>query len=128
MVLIVGGKAQGKLDYVKRVLGVPEEAVARDADAARTARVFDGCAGWVRLRLRAGADPDAEMDALLEENPGLVLLFDEIGCGVVPVEREERLWRETVGRMTCRLARRAERVERVLCGLPMTLKGEGPWS
>lgn len=128
MVLIVGGKAQGKLDYVKRVLGVTEEEIARDADAARTAKVFDGCSRWVRMCLRMGEDPDARMDELLEENPGLVLIFDEIGCGVVPVEKEERLWREKVGRMTCRLAQRAERVERVLCGLPMTLKGEGIWN
>ncbi len=128
MVLIVGGKAQGKLDYVKRVLGAAPEEIARDADAARTARVFDGCTRWVRMCLQAGEDPDARMDALLEENPNLVLIFDEVGCGVVPMEREERLWREKVGRMTCRLARRAVRVERVLCGLPMTLKGEGAWS
>lgn len=128
MVLIVGGKAQGKLDYVKRVLDVSDEAVARDADGARTARVFDGCSRWVRMCLQAGEDADAQMDALLEVNPGLVLIFDEVGCGVVPVDREERLWREKVGRMTCRLAQRAERVERVLCGLPMTLKGEGTWN
>lgn len=128
MVLIVGGKAQGKLDYVKRMLGVSDEEIARDADGARTAKVFDGCTRWVRMCLQAGEDPDAKMDELLEGNPGLVLIFDEVGCGVVPVDREERLWREKVGRMTCRLARRAERVERVLCGLPMTLKGEGAWS
>lgn len=128
MVLIVGGKAQGKLDYVKCVLGVSDREIARDADTARTARVFDGCSRWVRMCLQAGEDPDAQMDELLEANPGLVLIFDEVGCGVVPVDREERLWREKVGRMTCRLAQRAERVERILCGLPMTLKGEGTWN
>ncbi|MGN0968824.1 MAG: bifunctional adenosylcobinamide kinase/adenosylcobinamide-phosphate guanylyltransferase [Oscillospiraceae bacterium] len=128
MVLIVGGKAQGKLGYVKSVLGVSDGEIARDADEARTARVFDGCSRWVRMCLQAGEDADALMDALLEANPDLVLIFDEVGCGVVPVDKEERLWRETVGRMTCRLAQRAERVERVLCGLPMTLKGEGTWN
>ena len=128
MVLIVGGRAQGKLDYVKKALGLSDADVARDAAGARTAGVFDGCARWVKERLAAGADPDGEMDALLAVNPGLVLIFDEIGCGVVPLDPAERLWRERVGRMTCRLAQRAERVERVLCGLPMTLKGAGSWS
>ena len=128
MVLIVGGRAQGKLDYAKRTLGLSDADVARDAKSARTARVFDGCAQWAKERLAAGADPDGELDELLAVNPGLVLIFDEIGCGVVPLAPDERLWRERVGRMTCRLAQRAERVERILCGLPMTLKGEGPWS
>lgn len=128
MVLIVGGKAQGKLDYAKRVLGVSEEEIARNIREARTAKIFDGCTAWVRACLNAGEDPDAQMDALLADNPNLVLIFDEVGCGVVPLDPGERLWRERVGRMTCRLARRAERVERVLCGLPMTLKGEGPWN
>ena len=36
--------------------------------------------------------------------------------------------REAVGRLCCRLAERAERVERIFCGLPMVLKGEGPWN
>ena len=126
--MIVGGRVQGKLDYVMQTLGLSDADIARDAGSAQTARVFDGCAQWVRERLAAGADPDGEMDALLAVNPGLVLIFDEVGCGVVPLDPAERLWRERVGHMTCRLARRAERVERVLCGLPMTLKGEGSWS
>ena len=33
-----------------------------------------------------------------------------------------------LGRLCCRLAERAERVERIFCGLPMVLKGEGPWN
>ena len=40
----------------------------------------------------------------------------------------ERARREAVGRLCCRLAERAERVERIFCGLPMVLKGEGPWN
>lgn len=128
MVLITGGRAQGKLDYVRRALGLSDADVARDAESARTARVFDNCTRWVKECLTAGTDPEKEMDELLADNPGLVLIFEEIGCGVVPLDPDERLWRERVGRMTCRLAERAERVERVLCGLPMTLKGEGPWN
>ena len=47
---------------------------------------------------------------------------------MVPVEPEQRTWREAVGRLCCRLAQRAERVERIFCGLPMVLKGAGTWS
>ena len=66
--------------------------------------------------------------ALLEANPDVILICDEVGCGVVPVEPAQRARREAVGRLCCRLAERAERVERIFCGLPMVLKGEGPWN
>ena len=58
----------------------------------------------------------------------VILICDEVGCGVVPVEPAQRARREAVGRLCCRLAERAERVERIFCGLPMVLKGEGPWN
>ena len=128
MILIVGGLGQGKLAYVLEQTGAGAAQVARDAQSARTARIFDGCTQWVRRRLAEGGDPDGEMDALLRENPDIVLIFDEVGCGVVPMEAEQRLWRERTGRLTCALAKRARRVERILCGLPMVLKEDGAWN
>ena len=65
---------------------------------------------------------------LERENPSAIVTCDEVGCGVVPVEPAQRARREAVGRLCCRLAERAERVERIFCGLPMVLKGEGPWN
>ena len=46
---------------------------------------------------------------------------------MVPIDPGERSWREAVGRLCCVLARRADRVERIFCGLSMVLKGEGAW-
>lgn len=127
MILIVGGIAQGKLEYVKRVLEVDETQISWDAEAACFTKVFAGCSDWVRRCLAERKDPDAEMNELLRQNPEVVLIFDEVGCGVVPIQPEERIWRECVGRMTCRIAKSAKRVERILCGIPLVLKGEGQW-
>ena len=52
-----------------------------------------------------------------------ILLCEDISCGVVPIDPEQRAWREAVGRMNAMLAARAERVTRIFCGLPMELKG-----
>ena len=41
----------------------------------------------------------------------------------MPIDPEQRAWREAVGRMNAMLAARAERVTRIFCGLPMELKG-----
>lgn len=59
------------------------------------------------------------------KNPGIVLLCDEIGYGLVPVDAFERQYRELTGRICTRLAEQAEQVERVVCGIGTRLKGEG---
>ncbi len=118
MILIIGGAGQGKLDYVLQKTGYGPAQVARTPEEARTRPVFAGLEDW----------PELDEAALLEANPDVILICDEVGCGVVPVEPAQRARREAVGRLCCRLAERAERVERISCGLPMVLKGEGPWN
>lgn len=44
------------------------------------------------------------LDRLIKENPGAVAVMDEIGCGIVPVGREERLWRDLAGEAAQTLA------------------------
>lgn len=53
-----------------------------------------------------------------------VVIATETGGGVVPLDPEQRRAREAAGRLSCLLAREAETVVRVFCGLPMILKGE----
>ena len=118
MILIIGGAGQGKLDYVLQKTGYGPAQVARTPEEARTRPVFAGLEDW----------PELDEAALLEANPDVILICDEVGCGVVPVEPAQRARREAVGRICCRLSERAERVERIFCGLPMVLKGEGPWN
>lgn len=63
------------------------------------------------------------LDMLLEKNPNAVITCDEIGCGIVPVDKTDRLWREMTGDACQYLAARAAKVCRVVCGIPMVLKG-----
>lgn len=114
MTLIIGGAAQGKLDYVLQKTGYDPGQVAHTPEEAEHLPVFDGVELW----------PDLDEEKLLAVNPDIILICDEVGCGVVPIDPAQRAWREQVGRLCCRLAKRAERVERIFCGLPMTLKGD----
>lgn len=122
MILLIGGAGQGKLAYALEKTGCTAEDVARDPESAKQRPILAGLADWVKDH------PEGTLDELLSVNPGVVILCDEVGCGVVPVCREERAWREAVGRLCCELAKKADRVERIFCGLSMTLKGEGTWS
>ena len=107
MIFITGPLYSGKRDYACRLLGCgPEELPDR--------------AVWDVQELAAGR---GDLEALAEELAGHeVVIATEVGGGVVPVDAGERAAREAAGRLSCLLARRAERVIRVFCGLPMVLK------
>lgn len=82
---------------------------------------------WVRRMVQEDPEhADLRMQTLLEEYlrlyPQAVILCDEIGCGVVPIDPQERQWRELTGRLCCQLAQKAQRVCRIFCGLPHLLK------
>lgn len=59
---------------------------------------------------------------LTERSPDLIFICDEVGNGIVPMEKAERNYRECVGRALCALAGEADRVERVCCGIPQLIK------
>ena len=124
MILIVGGTVQGKLNYALSTYRKTLDDVADNAADAHHKAIFNHFHLYVRNQLAQGStDLTAELEALLTANPDISILCDEIGCGVVPIDRFERIYRETTGRLCCMLAARAERVERVFCGIATTIKG-----
>jgi adenosyl cobinamide kinase/adenosyl cobinamide phosphate guanylyltransferase len=116
MILIIGGKGQGKLDYVLQKTGLSREQVAETLSTDKPV--------IYHLEQIVRNTPKLSVDDL----PDGILICDEIGCGVVPMSPEERDWRERTGRLCCAIAQRSDRVERIFCGIPMVLKGEGSWS
>jgi adenosyl cobinamide kinase/adenosyl cobinamide phosphate guanylyltransferase len=116
MILIIGGKGQGKLNYVLQKTGLSRDQVAETLHTDRSV--------IYHLEQIVRNNPELSVDDL----PDGILICDEVGCGVVPLSPEERDWRERTGRLCCAIAQRADRVERIFCGIPMVLKGEGSWS
>jgi adenosyl cobinamide kinase/adenosyl cobinamide phosphate guanylyltransferase len=60
---------------------------------------------------------------LMERNPDVVLVSNELGYGVVPIDAFDRKYREGTGRLCCLLAKEATEVHRVVCGLGQVIKG-----
>ena len=67
-------------------------------------------------------DLEEEIARLEAAGCKVVIIADEVGCGVVPMEPKERMYRECVGRCLIELAGKAESVERVICGLGQKIK------
>lgn len=82
---------------------------------------------WLSNLLHAECDPRAETETLvaaLEEAPGrIVLVSNEIGLGLVPMEALSRRFRDEQGWLNQRIAAVADRVEFIAAGLPLVLKG-----
>lgn len=122
MILVIGGMGQGKLAAVLRNTEYTEKDVTCTPGVGKP--VLNNLQEAVRSALAEGKT----QEQILAELAGhAVIISDEVGCGVVPVDRFEREWRETVGRICCLLAKDAEQVVRVFCGVPMVLKGETQW-
>ena len=125
--LIIGGASQGKRQYVLDRLAVPERNIADGGAANIEAALAKPCVDKLHLLVRrlmeAGADPSTTVLSALDGREDWLILSDEIGAGIVPIDPVDRRWREEVGRLCCDLAARADRVERIVCGLPQRLKG-----
>lgn len=65
------------------------------------------------------------IETIIERNGQAVVVCNELGCGIVPVVKEDRLWRELTGAACQRLAGQSDEVFRIVCGLPQRLKGGG---
>ena len=126
MVLIIGGSHQGKLDFARKRFALSDADVCLCDGSAEQIDTSRRCVAWVDRwalnRLRAGADPLAEMEAILPRLKDAVVIATDISAGVVPVDALMRAWREACGRMTALLAAEADEVWRLFCGLPQRLK------
>lgn len=86
---------------------------------------------WLTQLLCAGEEllakeRDALLAALPEIKAHLILVSNETGLGIVPLDALTRRFADEAGRLHQALAERCEHVVLTLAGLPWVLKGEKP--
>lgn len=67
-------------------------------------------------------EPRAFARRFCKEHPQAIIVANEVGAGVVPMEAADRAFREAVGRALCVIAQEAECVTRCVCGIGVRLK------
>lgn len=126
MIFVTGGCFQGKQQWVLQNCQVHPFRVADGAvcsmEAIKSAGVLDHFHLLVRRWMQAGKIPADEMEKILSDNPDIVIITDEIGSGIVPLDVKECEWREVHGRICCQLAGRADAVFRVIAGIGQKIK------
>lgn len=111
MTLIIGGSYQNKLEWAK----------CRYDEK----NIWNGFHVFVKESLEQGKTAEeikSEVEKRIGGNPELVIISDEIGCGIVPVGKNDRQWRELTGRLLCLIAEKAENVFRITCGIEVRIK------
>ena len=129
MKLIIGGYAQGKLNYAVTKYNVAEDHVFEcvlptyeEAEKLEGTIIVSSFHKWIRKRIKEGGRPEEEISSFVKKNPDCIIICDEIGNGIVPMDPFERVYRERTGRIQVKLANDAEEVERVVCGIAQKIK------
>lgn len=124
--LVLGGYAQGKLDYVLKKYRLDESVVwdgsGLDSPPVGDTIVINHFHCWVKRKIEGGGCPEQEIGTLLASCKECIIICDEIGNGIVPMDASKREYRERLGNILIRLAEQAEVVERVLCGIGQRIK------
>ena len=130
MILIIGGAYQGKMAFAEQLL----EEQKKNGEAGS---IFPQFHMWVKAHMEADANDkisehvnsnekndklEKELREKLVQEPDTIIVCNELGCGVVPMDAFDRAWRERTGRLTCALAAQAEAVYRVTCGIGTRIK------
>lgn len=108
MKLYIGGAYQGQ-----------EELAVRENPKAELIPDFHE---KVREAILKGEDPKAFAQKLCLEKPDAVIVANEVGAGIVPMEASERAFREAVGRALCVIAQASDTVVRAVCGIGARVK------
>jgi adenosyl cobinamide kinase/adenosyl cobinamide phosphate guanylyltransferase len=125
MILIYGGAYQGKLDYALEHYNVKASVYNCNETESQidfSKEIINSFHQLILSQLRNEIEPCQFVNDNMELLKPKIIICDDISCGVVPVDSEMRLWRETVGRVLTILAKHADEVVRVFCGLGTKVK------
>ncbi|MCQ2502038.1 MAG: bifunctional adenosylcobinamide kinase/adenosylcobinamide-phosphate guanylyltransferase [Lachnospiraceae bacterium] len=124
--MVIGGAFQGKHAYAEETFAIHEGWA--DGLDCKLEDIFS-CKGmkhfheYVKMLVREKKDYSEFVKELFDKNPDLCIVCNEIGYGVVPMDKFDREYRETVGRICEQLAAGSQEVHRVMCGIGSKIKG-----
>ena len=134
MILITGGRYQGKLNLVLSdkkykisdvcdfsCLTMNDELLPDYADK----KIWYNIDLYIRMLARQGMDNmqiQSQITSLYEAYDPEVIVISETGSGIVPIDKFENTYREATGNVSVYFSSKADEVYRVICGLKMKLK------
>lgn len=122
MVLIIGGRFQGKYVYLESLTNKKILDCSKGFKGSIINKeVIYGLESYIKTYMESGGAIEtllAEVDLWQAE----YIVGCEIGLGVVPMDPFERAYRDNVGLIYQKLVKRANLVTRVFAGIPVNIK------
>lgn len=131
MELYIGGAFQGKLEYVKSLYNSRNPQIYGKNDFGKLLSLENQDAIWndfhltIKNLLEKNENQEkitSQVFSIIEKNPEIKIISCEIGSGIVPIEKSDRIWRDFSGHLLVQIAKKAEKVVRIICGLPQRIK------
>lgn len=136
MIFIIGGEHQGKLEYLFNISMFKKEDVldCSNVDEIKVDEIlvsskpviynFNNLIKKLLLVYNDEEKVKEKIETMIKENKKSVIISNEIGYGIVPIDKFERKYRELTGRICCKIAKESKEVHRVICGIGTIIKGE----
>lgn len=126
MVLIFGGAYQGMEEYAFENYGLKEEDICVLTEHASefdfSNKAFSSVDQWIFRCVKEGVEAKDYIEKNWESFKDKVLIVTDISQGIVPMDKDERAWREMVGRTLMYLGKKSDEVVRVFCGIGQQIK------
>lgn len=124
MEMMIGGAFQGKSSLAEKTY--PQILWVRGGDISEE-ELFEAEGvlefhEFIKKELKEGRETNSLAKRLIQKNPKVILVSDEVGYGVVPIDAFDRAYREAVGRVCTELASFSKKVTRVVCGIGTVIK------
>jgi adenosyl cobinamide kinase/adenosyl cobinamide phosphate guanylyltransferase len=136
VIFIIGGENQGKLEYLFNISRFKKENVVDclNVDGLKAEEIlmsnrpviynFNNLIKELLVVYDDEEKVKEKIKKMIKENRKAVIISNEIGYGIVPIDKFERRYRELTGRICCEIAKESKEVHRVICGIGTIIKGE----
>lgn len=124
MKMMIGGAFQGKTVYAEKEYPNVAWKLGSEISFEELCKC-EGVIGlhdFIRKEMKEGRDVSNLAEWMIQENPEILIVSDEVGYGVVSIDAFDRAYREQVGRICTKLAAYSERVVRIVCGIGTVIK------
>ncbi len=126
MILIFGGAYQGKLEYAKENFHVSDDEIffchGNSLKLDLSKKVICGLENFVFACVKDDIEAKDLLSRFENNLEDKILIINDISQGIVPMDPDQRKWREMTGRTMLWLGHRADRVIRIFCGLSQDIK------